>query len=309
VVGVAGSGDGRQQAEAVPTDAPSTGSLRLGLGGAELARYVWQPDLQPSLSPRPYLHPVRTLAGTAVTELMPASHPHHLGVSVAVPELDGGNYWGGRTFLPGHGPAWLDDHGTQQHRRWNRRSSTAVEHRLHWVNRAGVTVVHEQRVITCRPVSATAWALGFAFALTNPVDRPLAMSSPAAHGRAGAGYGGFFWRVAGGGHRSRAFGPSGDDAADLHGTAAEWVAVTGAAAAGAPEWTLLFVAADDRTARDPWFLRTRDYLGVGSSLAWDKPLTIEPGAILARSVVTVIADGTLSRGEAADLAGLVRSWS
>jgi hypothetical protein len=71
----------------------------------------------------------------------------------------------------------------------------------------------------------------------------------------------------------------------------------------------LFVAADERTARDPWFLRTRDYLGVGSSLAWDKPLTIEPGVTVDRSVVTVIADGPLSRAEAAELAEDVRSWT
>jgi hypothetical protein len=299
----------KQPSEEQPTELDSPGSLDLGLCGHPLAQYVWRPDLPPSLAPRPYLHPVRTLAGTPVTELMPASHPHHLGVSIAVPELDGGNYWGGRTFLAGHGPAWLDNHGVQRHHRWVRRSATRAEHRLQWVDHNEVTLLHEHRVISCRPVSATAWALGFAFALTNVAGRPLTLNSPAAHGRAGAGYGGFFWRVAGSGHRVRMFGPPGDGVAALHGATAGWIALAGTSAADAPEWTLVFTAADHRTEGDPWFLRTRDYLGVGSALAWDKSLTVEPEVSVERSIVTVIADGMLSRAETVDLADAVRSWT
>ncbi|MEU4835520.1 DUF6807 family protein [Streptosporangium sp. NPDC023615] len=75
-----------------------------------------------SASPRPYLHPVRTLAGVTVTDAAPDSHTHQFGISVAFPELDGCNFWGGRTFIAGHGPAWLDNHGIQRHRRWTRRT-------------------------------------------------------------------------------------------------------------------------------------------------------------------------------------------
>ena len=43
--------------------------------------------------------PSARCAGTPVTELMPDSHRHHLGVSLAVPDVDGANFWGGRTFV------------------------------------------------------------------------------------------------------------------------------------------------------------------------------------------------------------------
>jgi hypothetical protein len=55
-----------------------------------VAGYAWRPDVPVALAARPYLHPVRTLAGVPVTELTPVSHPHHLGVSVAVAEIGGG---------------------------------------------------------------------------------------------------------------------------------------------------------------------------------------------------------------------------
>ena len=49
--------------------------------GAELFRYVYRPDDPPLESPRPYLHPVRTLGGEVVTDCRPADHPWHKGIS------------------------------------------------------------------------------------------------------------------------------------------------------------------------------------------------------------------------------------
>ncbi|CAM5689168.1 hypothetical protein SBADM41S_07708 [Streptomyces badius] len=53
---------------------------------------------------RPRLHPVTTLAGRTVTQERPADHRHHLGVSIAVPDVSGRNFWGGRTYVRGRGP-------------------------------------------------------------------------------------------------------------------------------------------------------------------------------------------------------------
>ncbi|MEV6348953.1 PmoA family protein [Actinoplanes sp. NPDC051851] len=256
----------------------------LRLAGRPVAEYAWRPDLPAALAPRPYLHPVRTLAGTPVTELMPASHRHHLGVSVAVAEVDGANFWGGRTFLPGHGPAWLDNQGTQHHQRWLRRTDEELSHTLHWTSASGETLLTERRDLTARLLGEDAWALGFGFTLTNATGRELAIRSPAVHGRTGAGFGGFFWRAPS--------GPGGrrDVAPDAHGGHAPWLSV------GGDGWTLLFVAATPATRGDRWFVRTRDYLGVGSSLSWDTPLILPPGESLRREVVTVIADGDLAPG-------------
>ncbi|MFC7534052.1 PmoA family protein [Actinoplanes sp. GCM10030250] len=254
--------------------------------------YTWRPDLPVALSPRPYLHPVRTMNGVAVTELMPASHRHHLGVSVAVAEVDGANFWGGRTFLPGHGPAWLDNQGSQQHVRWRRRSAARLAHDLRWNTIDGTTLLSEHRVISRRQLDPDAWALDFAFTLTNVTGRELTISSPAAHGRAGAGYGGFFWRAPSGGD-CRITAETGTGAEAVHGRTARWLSVAG------HRWTLVFLGADEDTRADPWFVRTRDYLGIGSALAWERPLLLHPGASLARRVITVVADGTVSPSDAA----------
>jgi hypothetical protein len=269
-------------------DAPAV----LTVADRAVAEYTWRPDLPAALAPRPYLHPVRTLAGVAVTELMPASHRHHLGVSMAVAEIDGVNFWGGRTYVAGHGPAWLDNQGVQAHVRWLRRSADRIGHTLSWTSIEGMPLLSERRELSSRPAGAGAWALTFAFTLTNATDRELLVRSPAAHGRVGAGYGGFFWRAPAGTAAARVASAAGDRVETVHGGRSPWLSV-GGRADGAHDWTLLFIGGTARTREDPWFVRTRDYLGVGSALAWDGPLPIVPGESLTRRVVTVVADGVL----------------
>ncbi|GLW30262.1 oxidoreductase [Actinoplanes regularis] len=282
-------------------EAPVTGDATavLRLADRDVAEYAWRPDLPVALSPRPYLHPVRTLAGTTVTELMPDSHRHHLGVSVAVAEVDGANFWGGRTFIPGHGPAWLDNQGTQEHVRWVRRADTQLRHTLRWTSIDGRPLLTERRDLSCRLAGPDAWALSYGFTLTNATDRQLPIRSPAAHGRTGAGYGGFFWRAPAGDHRITC--PDGTGVEAVHGRRAPWLSVTG------DGWTLLFIAANPETRDDPWFVRTRDYLGIGSALTWEQPLLLAPGATLTRRVVTVIADGAVDADRAAAYAAELAS--
>jgi hypothetical protein len=276
-------------------------SAVLRLADRSVAEYAWRPDLPVGLAPRPYLHPVRTLEGTRVTELMPASHRHHLGVSIAVAEVDGGNFWGGRTFLPDHGPAWLDNQGTQAHVRWMRRTDTRLSHTLRWSTIDGEQLLSEKRDLTAALLDG-AWALTFGFTLTNVTERELPIRSPAAHGRTGAGYGGFFWRGPAGAGRCRVASATGEGVDAVHGRPSPWLSVCG----GNPRWSLVFVGADAATRDDRWFLRTRDYLGIGSGLAFQEPLLLAPGAALSRRIVTVVADGEVppdrAAGYAADLA-------
>ena len=42
---------------------------------------------------RPYIHPVMTPSGHAVTEIAPADHLHHLGIWFAHEDIDGVNFW------------------------------------------------------------------------------------------------------------------------------------------------------------------------------------------------------------------------
>ncbi|MFE8965300.1 PmoA family protein [Streptomyces albogriseolus] len=269
-------------------------SVVLRVAGRPVGRYVTRPELPARLSPRPYLHPVTTLAGTAVTELSPADHAHHLGVGVAVPDVEGFNFWGGRTYVRDRGPTELDNHGSQRHTAYHRREADAFTEELRWIAAPG-ELLRERRTVTATALTDGAWALDLAFALTNVSGRPLSLGSPATNGRPGAAYGGFFWRARKEDAAPDVFTAAAEGTDAVHGRTADWVALAGSA------WTLVFAAAGEATRRDPWFVRTEEYPGVGSSLAYGARLPLPPGETAERRVVTVVADGRLGREEAAAL--------
>ena len=253
----------------------------LRVAGKAVATYEESPSLDIRLAPRPYLHPVRTLDGVAVTDAFCDDHPWHMGASVTMADVDGWNFWGGRTFVRDRGYVWLDDHG-----RIVPVDSSPVDggftSRLNWCTAAGDVVLREQRTVTAA-AAPLGWRLSFAYELSAPADKPVTLGSPATHGRPGqAGYGGFFWRATPG--PAKAFG-AGTDAP--HGTADPWLAVT-----VADRYTLVFQGLADA---DRWFVRTEEYVGVCAALAFDDPLPIEPGAPLARSISVLVADGVLAR--------------
>lgn len=262
-----------------------------------VGRYVTRPELPPRLSPRPYLHPVTTLAGTAVTELSPADHIHHLGVGVAVPDVEGSNFWGGRTFVRDRGPTELANHGAQRHTSFQLRDPDGFVEELRWVA-AGAELLRERRTVAATELTDSAWALDFTFSLTNVTSGPLSIGSPATDGRPGAAYGGFFWRARKEDSAPDVFTADREGEQEIHGTRAPWVALTGST------WTLVFAGATERTRRDPWFVRAEEYPGVGSSLAAEERLPIPPGETAVRrivTVVTVVADGRIGRLEVAAL--------
>ncbi|MFC5214881.1 PmoA family protein [Streptomyces coerulescens] len=266
----------------------------LRVAGRPVGRYVTRPELPDRLAPRPYLHPVTTLAGTAVTELSPADHIHHLGVGVAVPDVEGSNFWGGRTYVRDQGPAELDNHGAQRHTAFQLRDPDGFVEELRWVA-SGVELLRERRTVAATELTRSAWALDFTFSLTNVTSGPLSIGSPATNGRPGAAYGGFFWRARKEASAPEVFTVDREGEEEIHGTVAPWVALTGSG------WTLIFAGATERTRRDPWFVRAAEYPGVGSSLAADERLPIPPGETAVRRIVTVVADGRISRLEAASL--------
>jgi len=253
----------------------------LRVAGRPVGRYVIRPELPARLAPRPYLHPVTTLAGTAVTELGPADHAHHLGVGVAVPDVEGHNFWGGRTFVRDRGPTELDNHGAQRHTAFQLLDPDGFVEELRWVAATGLD--HQ------------AWALDLTFSLTNVTQGLLSLGSPATNGRPGAAYGGFFWRARKEPRAPEVFTADREGEAETHGAHADWLALAGAG------WTLVFAGATEETRRDPWFVRAAEYPGVGSSLARAERLPVPPGETVVRRVVTVVADGRLDRAEAAAL--------
>ncbi|MFI1001110.1 PmoA family protein [Streptomyces galbus] len=266
----------------------------LRVAGRPVARYVTRPELPARLAPRPYLHPVTTLAGTTVTELTPADHAHHLGAGVAVPDVEGTNFWGGRTYVRDRGPTELDNHGAQRHTGFPLRDADGFVAELRWVA-AGAELLRERRTVAAAGLTRAAWALDLTFSLTNVTPGPLSLGSPATNGRPGAAYGGFFWRARKEDRAPDAFTPDAEGEDEVHGRTADWLALA------TDRWTLVFAGATDATRRDPWFVRTAEYPGVGSSLASERRLVVAPGDTAVRRIVTVVADGRLDRDEAAAL--------
>ncbi|MEV4427498.1 PmoA family protein [Streptomyces sp. NPDC049602] len=296
----------------------------LRCAGRVVARYTTRPESAADHSPRPFLHPVTTLAGLPVTETAPEDHPHHLGAGVAVPDVAGHNFWGGRTFVRGRGSVELDNHGVQRHDGFKLCDPDGFVEELSWTA-GGERLLREHRTVAAAALTDSAWALDLTFSLTNVSGRDLSIGSPATNGRPGAAYGGFFWRApkeptapvvfaagptdsgpdgsgagrsgAGrsGAGRSGADGSGADGEAAVHGVTADWVALAG------DGWTLVFAGATAQTRCDPWFVRAAEYPGVGSSLAYDARLPVAAGETFVRRVVTVVADGRLDRAGAAAL--------
>ncbi|OLF16308.1 DUF6807 family protein [Actinophytocola xanthii] len=273
--------------------APAEQVLRAG--DRDVASYRWRVDLPETVSPRPYLHPVRTLAGAQVSELAPPDHVHHLGVGVAIADVCGNNFWGGRTYVAGQGPTWRRDHGTQRHLRFARREADGLVEHLEWLDPDGLPVLAEERSIRSCVLDGTGWVLDVAFTLTHLGEGPLAIRSSATKGRPGAGYGGFFWRAPGSATRRTVFTQHGEGEEQVNERRAPWVAMCGTNPDG-QDWTLVLA---QHGSADPWFVRVREYPGIGPALAWEQPLVVT-GA-LTRRVITVIVDGRLDRAASAAL--------
>lgn len=305
----------------VPWALPEDGGpppLELELAGRTVARVRGPEGVAPTSSPRPVLHPVRTLAGTVLTDHQPTDHVWHLGTGVAVQDVAGHNLWGGRTFTRADGRyVWRDDHG---HVAATARELTPAGDRpgrlaeeLDWIGADGAVLLRERRRWTWQllpaPWEGRGWALRLEFTLTPAGEAPVELGSPGSNGRPGGGYGGFFWRLPPVTEADvvteAARGEEG-----VHGTVAPWLALT--ARVHAPGWAVppgtagqdasLVLAAEDP---DPWFVRLSGYPGVGRSLAWEEPVTASAAEPLTRRVQVAVLDGRVTADEAAEVVSLL----
>jgi Methane oxygenase PmoA len=273
---------------------PSAGapSASLRVGDTVVAEYVTEPQVDPLHGPRPFLHPVRTLAGVPVTDALPEDHRWHLGVSVCMQDVEGTNLWGGRTYVRGQGYTWLDDHGRIEHDGWLDRTPDRLSHRLRWLDRDGGTLLVEERSIAAVAVDERAWLLDFGYELRNPNDHPVRLGSPATNGRPdGAGYGGFFWRARSA-ETPGVFTADAEGEERVSGSAAAWVVLSGTD--GAARYTIGCAGLGEG---DRWFVRAAQYPGICVALAFDRVRTVEPDAALSRRHRVLVADGALDRDQ------------
>jgi hypothetical protein len=271
-------------------------SVTVSAGDVELFTYVYAPDTPQLESPKPYLHPVRTLAGDVVSLFRPHDHVWHKGIAWSLPHVGEHNFWGGPTYVPGRDYVQLDNNGSAVHSRMTALAAdggtATVAHCLDWTSEPGAPIIAEQRELTARILDAGTWMLRFATEMRNVSGAALAFGSPTTKGRENAGYGGLFWR----GPRDFTGGtlqnPDGTGGDELRGTRAEWFAFRGRHDGSGRASTIVIV--DDRAnPRHPpqWFARRDDFACLNPAPFFSEELGLADGATIAFRYAVVVASG------------------
>nr|BFE60943.1 PmoA family protein [Dactylosporangium thailandense] len=271
-------------------------SVTIRTGGVALLSYVYRPDTPRLESPKPYLHPIRTLAGDLVSVFRPHDHVWHKGLAWSLPHVAEHNFWGGPTYVRGSGYVQLDNNGSAVHRSMNHLSAdgdtASLAHELDWISRPGDMVLDEHRTLTAALVDDQTWTLVFDTATTNVSDGTLTFGSPATEGRENAGYGGLFWR----GPRSFTGGivqsPDGVGGDDLRGARAEWFAFRGRHDETGRSSTIVIVD-DAGNPRHPpqWFARSEAFACLNPAPFFSAELELAPGATVGFRYALVITAG------------------
>ena len=257
---------------------PGFASLELKWEAVTLFRYIYDPDMPQSESPKPFFHPVNTLAGDLITNYRPHDHVWHKGIQMTIAHLDGQNFWGGGQLPPRRGlrrPA-------QQRQPAPRRLGfdrdrghplRGTRRRLSWITQAGKHWIDETRCIAVETVDPDAgyWALDFTTSLRNVRGKSLHIGSPTTAGRPLAGYGGLFWRGPRSFDNGEVITAAGHEGADAMGKAAPWLAYTGRHDGNGHASTLAFL---DHPANlrypNKWFIRQTPYACASFAFMFDQ---------------------------------------
>ena len=291
--------------EAVATWHPRHSLAELALDGIVVAEYADGSDIIATSSPRPYLHPIRTLAGVRISESHPADHDWHCGLSFTMQDVNGVNFWGGRTYVRDRGYTWLGDQGAITHDRWLDRSPHHLTQELRWAGPIVAPVEHpidpveltETRRLDWWRAGDSTWVLDADLQLAAPDGRPVALGGPGTNGR-DVGYGGWQLRLRRG-EDVQMFGPGFASAEEVFGRTADWVGWHGTFD-GHPVTLAMGHRDADAAASDRWFVRHGgEWDGLGTALAWDEVVSVP----LRRRYRLVVADGTLTHDRLATLLG------
>ena len=253
-------------------------------GGGLLLRYVFRPEVPPTDAPRPYAHPVCSLAGEVLTNFRPNDHSWHHGLSFTIDSLSGWNFWGGGTYRRGEGYRIRGDHGEQRHVEWLSRTPDLIAHRLDWVA-GGETLLQEERALRPRIESDRAWSLRWQATLRNVSGRALVCANyHSGEGLVGSHYTGLQFRGARDllddhGDASIGIFAEGDLAGEraVHGAPARWMEWR-----GQKDTTLRKVAIRFANEEGPlhWFVRRNNPLAA-FPFHYDRNLELPAGAALA----------------------------
>lgn len=266
-----------------------------------LFRYIYESQTAQAESPRPYFHPLNTLAGNEVTLFRPYDHLWHIGLSFTAPNLSGQNFWGGPSYVRGPGYIGLENHGRMQHTNWQELSCDeivrCVEH-LQWITQDDRRWIEEERKIVVREIDPVEqyWSLELSFDLLNVTTHPLIFGSPTTEGRPAAGYGSLFWRGPRSFLHGKILAADGLEGSEIMGKTSPWLAFSGRHDGNAQASTLLFFDYPDNP-RFPtrWFVRNDPYACLSCSFMFDEEYALRPDEKLILNYRVVIANGEWSR--------------
>lgn len=264
--------------------------------GTELFRYVYQP-WEPRLeSPKPYLHPMRTLGGDLVSLYRPHDHVWHKGLSWSLAHVGPENFWGGPSYVRDKGYQQLDNNGIQRHVAFSRLHATSeqldVVEELDWITESGQRMFTEVRKFSVRAhPDAGAWQLAYATEMTNTSGATVVFGSPTTNGREAAGYSGLFWR----GPRSFSGGvvvtPDGNGGDELMGWQGPWLGFVGRHDGAGVGSTILFTDhPSNYNHPTKWFVRSGVYAVVCPAPFYDTEHEVEADHQLALRYDVLIAD-------------------
>jgi hypothetical protein len=249
-------------------------TIRLLEAGAASVEHHEGVGVARRLSPRPFLT-ATTPSGTPVTQVSPGDHAHHLGVSLALPDVDGTSFWGGRTFRRPRGSVMLDNHGAQVVEEQD-AAPGRLRQRIAWLDARGRRLLDETRLITAAG-DAESWDLAWTSRL-RAASEEVTFGSPQTNGRDDAFYGGIFWRTPFA--RARVTTADGDGIGAAHGSRSPWLALESPSAS--------LVAAT--TTAMPWFVRVDGYVGFLPAVAVTERRRLVPGETLLLDLAVSISD-------------------
>ncbi|KAB8166279.1 oxidoreductase [Streptomyces sp. 3MP-14] len=292
--------------------------IAVASGGVELLSYVYRPDPDPFESRKPYIHPLRTLAGNLVSGYRPNDHRWHKGLQMTASHLSQQNFWGGNSYLgPEVGYQRVDERvGSMRHDGFASVESTDerldIAEELTWVENGGAEWARERRGVSVHSVDADSgsdsgsYAIDWSIDLTNIREEPLAFGSPTTAGREMAGYTGLQWRGPRDFTGGAVLGPEeGQEGQELMGTQGPWLAFSAPHDDVDAHSTLVFAHApenlDAGRAIHPshWFVRSTPIPTVAFSWAFFEEFELAPGASFAFRYRVLVADGAWDRARIA----------
>jgi hypothetical protein len=276
-------------------------SVAIAAGDVELFTYTYRPDTPVIESPKPYLHPVRTLAGDVVTLYRPHDHVWHKGIAWSLPHVGEHNFWGGPTYVHGSFYVQKDNNGSAIHQELTELAiddeRAVIAHRLDWRAQAGQPIIAEDRSLTAAVLDETTWVLVFDTTMANVSGGVLSIGSPTTKGRPNAGYGGLFWRGPRsftGGVVQAPTGVGGGD--DLRGARAPWFSFRGQHDETA-RWSTIVMVDDAANPNHPpqWFTRSAEFACLCPAPFFSEELAVPPDSAVRFRCAVVVAAG--DRGE------------